>query len=142
MMKSPAIIAGLVMIALGLTGCSSVPSAQEAAKEDPWLVLAKDMTAEQVRAALGPPIEVRPMKTSGGEIWIYRQTRVTGVGLYPVKTQDIPSVNPRTGEEQTIPNPVYNQETRSVEEELQLLMFDGKLVTWNRSVLKEQRRYE
>ena len=52
------------------------------------------------------------------------------VGLVPLKTEDIPYVDPFSGQQRTIQEPVYSQKVRTVEEELQLLLYEGKLVSW------------
>lgn len=138
MMKPQLLSAGFALLALSLGGCSSVPSAPAAgpgggtrtAKADPWLSLTKDMTADQVRADLGPPAEVRPMESPGAEIWVYRRNVVTGVDMVPTRTQDVPSVNPVTGEMRTVQEPVYSRETRTSEQVLYLLLFQGRLTSW------------
>lgn len=128
-MKSRVAILGLALMALSLAGCSTAPSAATG-KPDPWRALAKDMTADQVRAALGEPIQVRPMQSPGAEIWVYRRTAARDVRMVPLKMQDIPYVDPLTGQQRTIQEPVYSQEVRTVEEELNLLLYQGKLVSW------------
>ena len=94
-----------------------------------------NMTAEQVRALLGQPAVVRPMASPQGsaEVWIYRRAISAGVNLVATQTQEIPATNPLTGQQTTMPEPVYSQESRTVEQELQLLMYDGKLVRWKRA---------
>ena len=131
---------GLALLAAILAACSSAPSAAPA-KPDPWRSLAKDMTADQVRVALGPPIDVRPMQYPGAEIWVYRRMTARDVGMVPLKMEDIPYVDPATGQQRTIQEPVYSQEVRTVEEELQLLLYGGKLVSWKGRFL-EARTYQ
>ena len=131
-MKSCVAILGLALMALSVTGCSTASSSGAAptGTPDPWQSLAKDMTADQVRAALGQPIEVRPMQSPGAEIWVYRRMTAENVGMVPMKTEDIPYVDPFTGQQRTIQEPVYSQEVRMIEEELQLLLYEGKLASW------------
>jgi hypothetical protein len=99
------------------------------------------MTADQVRVALGPPIDVRPMQSPGAEIWVYRRMTARDVGMVPLKMEDIPYVDPATGQQRTIQEPVYSQEVRTVEEELQLLLYEGKLVSW-KGRFSEARTYQ
>jgi hypothetical protein len=130
-----------------LAGCASSPSAPLAApsqasvagKRDLWQSLVKGATADQVRAALGNPVEVRPMQQvpGHGEIWIYRRTKVA-TDMVVTRMENISSIDPFTGQQKTIANPVYSQVTRTIEEELQLLMFDGGLVNWKRGVRGNQ----
>lgn len=136
MMNARRVCSGLALLALGLTGCSTGPSAATTpgTPPDPWRTLTKGMTATQVRAALGKPDEVRPMASTNytAEVWTYRRTIVVDVGYVPMQTQDLPATNPMTGQPITVQNPVYTQETKKVAEELQLLLVDGQLVSLKR----------
>jgi hypothetical protein len=137
-MRAKIAIPGLALAGLILAGCANMPSTPAAeqdrkappAQQDPWQSLAEGMTADQVRAALGQPINVRPMQTSGAEIWVYRRITAREVGLVSLKTEDIPYNDPFSGQQRTIQEPVYSQEERTVEEELQLLLYEGKLMSW------------
>ncbi len=125
-----------------LDGCAAGPaasnpspgSATETRSSDPWLSLQKGETTEHLRATLGAPAETRPMKSQEGpaEIWTYRRSR-TVVNQVAASTEDMPYVDPFSGEMRTIQRPVYTNETRTVDEELQVLVFDGKVVTWKRA---------
>jgi hypothetical protein len=136
-MRSKIAILGLALAALIPAGCANMPSTPAAEQDhkvqttqpDPWRDLAKGMTADQVRAALGQPINVRPMQTPSAEIWVYRRMTAREVGMVSLKTEDIPYVDPFSGQQCTIQEPVYFQEVRTVEEELQLLLYEGKLVS-------------
>lgn len=123
---------GLALAALVLTGCATAPPAAEG--PDPWGALAANMTTDQVRTLLGAPAAIRPMTSSLGpaEIWTYRRTVSHQTDLVATRTQDMPVMNPLTGQQGTMQAPVYDQESRTVEEDLQLLVFDGKLVSWKR----------
>ena len=139
---------GLTLAALVLTGCSTNPSASTAtpggaastAEADPWRFLIKGTTAEQVRAVLGKPVEVRPMPSTAGaaEVWIYRRVVTEDVGLVPTRMEDIPAFDPMTGQQHTVQSPVYSQESRTVEEELQVLLFEGKVLNWKRGIRSER----
>jgi hypothetical protein len=137
-MRSKIVILGLALAGLILAGCANMPSTPAAeqdrkaqpSQQDSWQSLAQGMTADQVRAALGQPINVRPMQTPGGEIWVYRRMTAREMGLVPLKTEEIPYVDPFTGEQRMIQEPVYSQEVHTVEEELQLLLYEGKLMSW------------
>ena len=132
---------GLVLAALVFTGCATAPPG--AVGPDPWSRLTANLTADQVRALLGAPAEVRPMKSSQGpaEIWIYRRTIPGGTSLVATRTFERPATNPLTGQQTTVLEPDYSQETRTVKQELQLLMYAGKLVTW-KSGNRTERSYE
>jgi hypothetical protein len=129
---------GLVLTALVLAGCATAPPAAEG--PDPWRSLAANMTADQVRASLGTPAQIRPLQTSQGaaEVWIYRRTVSVEVGLAPTSTEEVPYYDPFIKSERTVMNQVYSQESRAVTEELQLLMYDGKLVSSKRGYRTER----
>jgi len=137
-MKTRVVICGFVLMVAILAGCASGPAAPatgsggttQSGKPDPWLSLTKDMTAAEVRTALGEPAEVRKMESPGGEIWVYQRKVVTGVDMVPTRTQDIPYVNPLTGEMSTVQEPVFSRETRTSEQVLYLLLFQGRLTSW------------
>ncbi len=80
------------------------------------------------------------MQTSGGEIWVYRRTAPAGVDLVQTSTQDVPVVDPVSGEMRSRSEPVYSQEARQVEQELNLLMYDGKLMSW-KARIRQGRKY-
>lgn len=61
--------------------------------------------------------------------------------MVPIKMEDILYFDPLTGQQRTIQEPVYSQEVRTVEEELQLLLYEGKLVSWKSRFL-EARTYQ
>ena len=130
-----------VLVALVLAGCATTPPAAEA--PDPWLAMAANMTTDQVRTLLGQPTAIRPMKSSQGpaEIWTYRRRVPAGTHLIAARTQEMPVMNPLTGQENMMSVPVYDQESRTVEEELQLLVFEGRLVSWKRGY-RTHRDYE
>jgi hypothetical protein len=142
-MKSRVAFLGLALMALSVTGCSTANSSRVAptGTPDPWQSLAKDMSADQVRAALGQPIEVRPLQSPGAEIWVYRRITSREVRMAPFKMEDVPYVDPTTGQQRTAQEPVYSQEVHTVEEELQLLLYEGRLVTWKNRFLSA-RTYE
>jgi hypothetical protein len=129
LMHSRRVLVGLAVAVLFVSGCATAQA------PDPWNGLTVNMTAEQVRALLGQPAVVRPRVSPQGpaEVWIYRRAVSEGVDLVATGTQEIPATNPLTGQQTTVLEPVYSQESRTVEKELQLLLFDGRLVTWKRA---------
>ena len=69
------------------------------------------------------------MESPGGEIWVYQRKIVTGVDMVPTRTQDVPYVDPITGQMRTVQEPVYSRETRTSEQVLYLLLFQGRLTS-------------
>jgi hypothetical protein len=138
LMNSRTVFFGLALTTLILAGCATAPPAAEG--PDPWRSLVANMTADQVRASLGTPAQIRPLQTSQGaaEVWIYRRTVSVEVGLAPTSTEEVPYYDPFTKSERTVMNQTYSQESRAVTEELQLLMYDGKLVSSKRGYRTER----
>jgi hypothetical protein len=82
-------IAAIVMLAVGLAGCSTSPMSRidaNRAQYESWPVemqsavlegkAVKDMTPEMVRMALGEPTRIEPRvgSTTGEETWIYEKS--------------------------------------------------------------------
>jgi hypothetical protein len=139
-MNARDLLAWLLLVSAGLAGCASAPSQPK--RQDPWLSLFKGMTVDQLRTTLGAPDEVRPMRATvqAGDVWTYQRTR-TDVNLVAGRVENVPYIDPATGIERTVENPVYSQESRAVHEELRLLVFDGKLLEW-RILRHTDRSYE
>lgn len=90
------------------------------------------MSAEEVTGFLGKPDEVHALASSNGlgETWIYR-TRVTrGTDLVSGRTESRPYYDPFTGQVREIQEPVYTQQSVSGIDQLNLLIYDGKLAKW------------
>jgi len=147
----PAMIAALIAL---LAGCASTPSSSPVAGDhsaanstktapgEPESSLQKGMTAEAVKAIMGEPSEIKPMKSAAGlaEIWIYhRKTQgsvqqiMIGVDAHPISAT---SSNGSMGFAQTTAAPILRQQAEIIEETVNLLIFDGKLVEHTRSVQK------
>jgi outer membrane protein assembly factor BamE (lipoprotein component of BamABCDE complex) len=141
------------LIAL-LAGCASTPSSSPVAGDhsaanstmtapgDPESTLQKGMTAEAVRAIMGEPSEIKPMKSPAGqaEIWIYHRKTQGGVQqvMVGMKSTPITSIS-STGQTsiiQSIDEPILRQQTEIIEETVNLLIFEGKFVEKTRSVQK------
>jgi hypothetical protein len=128
---------GFALLAAILAACSNAPSAATAGlgrappagAPDAWKSLAKDMTADQVRTAFGQPVEVRPMRQAGAEVWVYRRIAALDASVVPDRIEESAYFDTLTGQVQMTQNPVYTQEFHTVEEELQLLFFNGKLLS-------------
>ena len=101
------------------------------------------MTRDQVRQALGNPADIVPLKTPSGEVekWIYRRRVDEQVDQKPTGTQDVPYVDPFTGQMRTIQEPTYSLVTTTVTEVVYVFWSDGELVNWN-TVYRGDRAYE
>lgn len=94
------------------------------------------MDGEEIIRRIGRPSEIRPLDTSAGhaEIWVYRRNAGNDNTLTATRTVQTPVVNPLTGVRFTVPEPSYSVEHRDLLEITNLLMFEGKLTEWTRSV--------
>jgi hypothetical protein len=92
------------------------------------------MTPAEVRAVWGEPAEVTPVASPDGssERWLYRQPPRNVVEQKVTGTREVQYVDPITGAERMIPEPVYSNVTTTIVEEIHLLWFNGKLIKWTR----------
>ncbi len=138
-----------VCAVLGLGGCSqttgvgpagsaataaNVNTASDPAK--PPRVIAKGMDAEEIVRRIGKPTEIRPLETPEGqaEVWVYRRNAGQESTLAATSVIQVPIVHPLTGVQYNAPEARYSMERRDLVETTNLLMFDGKLVEWTRTV--------
>jgi hypothetical protein len=116
---------------LALTGCSSAPSGSGGSGRDanPFEQLVLGMTAEQVRALVGAPQAVRPDPAGGvgDEFWHYRHKRDEVVRQVSIGTRDVPAVNPITGQDIIIKEPIMGNEYTTLYLDFELLIIDGRL---------------
>ena len=95
--------------------------------------LAKGLTGAQVRELLGAPAETRPL-TAGGtksQIWSYPLRTIDDVRQVAVSTEEIPAINPLTGQSTTRTEPVFQNQTFKATDTLHLLMVGDQLVEWS-----------
>jgi|GEM_PF-945106 len=139
-----------VFIAVGLAGCTqttgvapATPAATAAARSTSTSepakatrVITKGMEGDEILRRIGKPTEIRPMESPSGhaEVWVYRRPAGTESGLTATTVVQTPVADPLTGVQFTVPEPSYSQETRELIETTNLLMFDGKLTEWTRTV--------
>lgn len=96
--------------------------------------LKQGMSPDEVVALLGEPKERKPFQSAqakSAELWIYFgnvvrvEERQAQTG-----TRDVPYVEPISGVQRTIQEPVYSVETITIVQTLYLALLDGKLVEW------------
>lgn len=113
---------------LALVGCTSGPvgASREA---PPFAKLALGMTADEVRALVGAPRSIRPDPAggAGGELWHYRQKLDEMMRQVSVGTRDVPAVNPLTGENIVVKEPVMGNESAILYLDVELLITNGRL---------------
>jgi hypothetical protein len=117
---------------------ASAPSPSASAQPT---VIKIGMTTEAVRARIGRPHQVKPAGSAdvNAELWIYRRQ------LAPTSTQEVtsyrelPFVNPLTGVQGHMMEPVYSTVTYQVTEVTYLLMVEGRLTEWRRVFERDTR---
>jgi outer membrane protein assembly factor BamE (lipoprotein component of BamABCDE complex) len=150
----PTALLSTALIAL-LAGCASSPTTSSstsdnsgasptmtATTDSPETTLQKGMTADAVKAIMGDPVEIRPMKSPAGnaEIWVYRRSTRGATLQVQVGTKSTPiTTTNSTGQSmvlQTIDEPILRQQTEIIDETIYLLIFNGNFQQLNRSVQK------
>jgi len=107
------------------------------------VVLAKEMSAQQLQEHVGKPDEVRPFEAPEGhraEVWVYRNRDLgTRIRHTEAETEMVPvySVLDSNGYNY-VQQPVLKQETTAFYEDVTVLLFDGKVVEWKRDVAAQR----
>lgn len=127
-----ALLAGCTTPAPSSAQANQPAPSKAAASDDPAQKLKPGMSPTEVREVMGQPDLIRPMEAPIGtsEVWVFHRDVLSNVGLAITGTREVPYVDPLTGVTRTIHEPVYNQQTVTTRDRLELLWFDGKLVTW------------
>lgn len=145
-MKTPRslALAGVVSLVATLAGCASasqptstaatVPASAAAAK------LARNLSGAQVRALLGSPANVKPLPNRGvkAENWSYAFAGSIDTRLVPISTQEVPAINPLTGQAITRTEPVYQNQDLQTVDTLHLLLINDQLVEWR--VMRDEKK--
>jgi hypothetical protein len=105
------------------------------------LGLYRNMTGQQVRSVLGQPVRVAPMEAPEGaaEVWTFRRSVVTGTREVQTGVRDVPWMDPVSGESRMLQEPVYGLETTFATEEIELLIFEDRLLDWKRKWVDSRR---
>lgn len=129
----------MVMSASILGSCSSSsnspasPTPTRAATEpNPFARIKKGMTAAEVREILGAPasVEPGPNQELKSEIWVYNRPVQSTTTQAATTVRQVDAVDPISGQNITVPEPVYQTVVVRISETAQLLMIDGKLIEW------------
>ena len=106
------------------------------------LGLKKGMTGAELRQAWGEPVKIAPFTAPEGkaEVWTYHRTTDAGTRQVQSGMREVPYHDPFTGAVGTIQEPVYSQEIVTWADEIELLMFQDRIVEWKR-VRREERGY-
>ncbi len=103
--------------------------------------IAIGMPAAQVRQLVGEPTRIKKVPRAEGvesEIWYYETKVKVGAHEEPLSTRDVPYVNPKTGIEEIIKEPVYSLVTEYLTETTALVFVDGVLTGSKRYQTRSQ----
>lgn len=97
----------------------------------PLLDIRKDSPVEDLVALLGEPqsIEDYPADPQRVKIWIYQKEK-SRTDMVAFETEEIPYVDPITGEERMIEEPLYKPQTKTSIQIIKVYVIDGKVVGW------------
>lgn len=135
----PFLSAAILLVNLQV-GCANAPAtakddapkaASTAVAKNPFPELKVGMTADQIRAKLGDPVEVRPMesKTGKAEVWTFHLERTVNTTQVATSTRDVPAFALNTVDKlTTYPDMVYSLADQTAVTILSLLMVDGRLI--------------
>jgi hypothetical protein len=138
-------LAFLSLTAGFLAGCAATPEPGAKASPPPPAAgvstaqsispdgIVKGMTAAEVLARWGQPVEKRPLSTSAGdaEVWVYRRIIGTYQRQVATATRMVPVFDPLTGGTKEVPEAVYSQEVVSTFRVSELLIFRDRLIEWH-----------
>ena len=99
------------------------------------------MSAAQVRQLVGEPTRIKKVQRVEGlesEIWYYETKVKVGAHEEPLSTRDVPYVNPKTGIQEIIKEPVYSLVNEYVVETTALVLVDGVLTGSKRYQTRSQ----
>jgi len=92
------------------------------------------MPGAELKALWGEPKEVRPFVVEGvtSEVWVFER-RLQGTTRQVVaRMQEVPYVDPITGTMRMIQEPMHENETTTVIEITEVLMFSGVVTEWKK----------
>jgi hypothetical protein len=99
------------------------------------------MSAAQVRQLVGEPTRIKKVPRAEGvesEIWYYETKVKVGAHEEPLSTRDVPYVNPKTGIQEIIKEPVYSLVNEYLTETTALVLVDGVLTGSKRYQTRSQ----
>lgn len=128
------------IIASLLAGCATTGSAGAAAAENGVIELRKGMATAELISMLGEPGAVDPYPSDPDlvEVWTYERTRST-TEMVSTGVNEVPFVDPITGEQRMILDPIFAPETITKSETIEILVTGETVLAWK--VKEKERRY-
>lgn len=137
-----------VGLLVGLGACSTVEQKDDAsipapiAGAEPQALgsmtgLSKGMSVTELVELYGQPKEKTNIERDElvFERWIYVEPFRSRVDMVASRMEEVPYIDPLTGESKTIQEPVFTQEMKHYELKSDILMFDGKVIEWKQSTV-------
>ena len=137
-----------VGLLVGLGACSTVEQKDDAsipapiAGAEPQALgsmtgLSKGMSVTELVELYGQPKEKTKIERDElvFERWIYVEPFRSRVDMVASRMEEVPYIDPLTGESKTIQEPVFTQEMKHYELKSDILMFDGKVIEWKQSTV-------
>lgn len=127
-MKTISLLFPILSIMLLFSACET------STNSSPAVTLTKGMSIEQINMEMGEPMEVVPtdIYKGKGEAWIYKKIRTT-TSQTASHTIDVLYIDPITGEEKIIKQPVAELQSTKHKFLTTLYVLDGKLIGWKQS---------
>lgn len=138
-------VLGLGLI-VGLGACSTVEQKGGGADPSPMAgaepkalgsmtELSKEMPVSELVGLYGEPDEKTKIEREGliFERWIYEEPFESRVDMVASRMEEVPYMDPLTGESKTIQEPVFTQEMKHYDLKTDILVFDGKVIEWKQS---------
>jgi len=99
--------------------------------------LSKGMSVTELVELYGQPKEKTKIERDElvFERWIYVEPFRSRVDMVASRMEEVPYIDPLTGESKTIQEPVFTQEMKHYELKSDILMFDGKVIEWKQSTV-------
>ncbi len=137
-----------VGLLIGLGACSNVEQKSGGADPSPMAGaepqalgsmtgLSKGMPVTELVELYGQPKEKTKIEREDlvFERWIYEEPFQSRVDMVASRMEEIPYIDPLTGESRTIQEPVFTQEMKHYDLKTDILVFDGKVIEWKQSTV-------
>ncbi len=98
------------------------------------------MPGAELKTLLGEPKEVRPFVVDGvtSEVWVFERRLQGKTRQVVARMREVPYVDPITGVMRMLQEPVQENETTTVIETIEVLMFSGIVAEWKKSFDSER----
>ena len=129
-------VAGCASTGASASGAKAAAAPVAAAKAD----VRKGMSGAELKKVWGEPKVVRPFVVDGvtSEVWVFERRLPGKTRQVVARMQEVPYVDPITGVMRMIQEPVQENETTTVIEITEVLMFSGVVAEWKKTFDSER----